>query len=351
MNHHRPIQAASPLVGFIPIVALALLCIFPTSVYIQPMGITISRLWFSLFAGATNCLFGFLDLHNRFSLNCLQSVLISLIPIEIVMAVVFLQHCFIITLILVSFSAAAALALRLFAAAAFKSELHDRKYDKPLKTVVGRISLQVLALTMSITLLGGSVFYFQDKYYEKPSVTPSSSIEQTEGNLVKTHIDRIAKLEGSAWETLDVAEKLDVLQTLLNIETTYLAIDPQTLICKKLGNGTLGEYSQAKKAVYIDKDSLADPEECINTVCHEARHAYQHYVVDTLDWDDQEVQHGFYYRDARRWRDNFDHYVDGSDDSGAYYSQRVEEDARRYGFESCYIYLAYIEDYCCNHDS
>ena len=340
-------RATFPLIRFIPVFLLAIPCIFPVNVYIQQLDITISSLWFSFFAGITNFIFAVTAPFEKLGLTYAQALIVQLIPLEIVIGLVFLQHYFAITFLLITCSAVAVIVhrFRAFAAAKKEFETYDQKFKRRIESNVRKVSLLIIALVMSVALCGGGVHYLKGNPVAMPSVAATNSVERTDGSLVKTHLNEIAKLKEDVWETLGTTEKLDVLQTVLNIETTFLAIEPLKITCEKLDDYTIGRYADGRNVIYINVNYLNSPEECIDTVCHEARHAYQYHVINSLDWDDEEVQNGFYFNDAREWRDNYNNYISGENDAEGYYTQSIEEDARNYASLALEEYQLYISFY------
>lgn len=77
----------------------------------------------------------------------------------------------------------------------------------------------------------------------------------------------------------------------------------------------------------------------LRVVCHEVFHAYEYYVVDNIDFDSDMVQNNYYFKNARKWRDNIKNYVPGIVDYEMYSDQPLEADARQYAEERVTAYL------------
>ena len=80
----------------------------------------------------------------------------------------------------------------------------------------------------------------------------------------------------------------------------------------------------------------------LDTICHECRHAYQHYVVDMLDWSQDSVNSHYYYRSAQQWKLELNDYRDGQLNYDTYYQQSIEADARAYAERSVYVYMEFL---------
>jgi len=326
---------------------LGISCFFPVAVYIEQLDLAISRIQFCIFAAIVNIFFACANPFEKYNLTYAQTLVMQLLPLEIVIGLVFFQHYFTVTLLLIAGSVFAVFVFRWIVRASFKAELEecDDGFKRRIERNVRKISGLFIAAVFSVVLVGGWPHFIQGNYIATPSVEASSSVEPTDGSLVKTFMPELAKLEEEAWGALDITEKIDILQILLNIETTYLVIEPMAITCEKINSEIAGEYSYIHKKMYIDVDCFDDPDLCIETICHEARHAYQHHVVNSLDWSDKEVQTGYFYRDARKWRDNFKNYISATVDEEGYYSQSIERDAREYATKALNDYKYYVNSY------
>ena len=134
------------------------------------------------------------------------------------------------------------------------------------------------------------------------------------------------------WKKYDIQEKTTLVQELADFEAEILGIPSVHLTVKKLGGFTLGEYSLETNEICVDVEHLGKSpvEEVINTVCHEMHHAYQHYLVDNIDWDSTITETSLF-AEVRSWRENENNYrqpyVDGYI---SYETQPVEAAASKY---------------------
>jgi len=107
-----------------------------------------------------------------------------------------------------------------------------------------------------------------------------------------------------------------------------------------------GIWQYAYNLILVDSMHLECDgfEMIVDTVCHETRHAYQHAVIDMLNWKDRNVRTAFYYNDVRQWKNERDNYIYTDMDYETYYAQSIEVDARDYAEERCRIYMEYIQE-------
>lgn len=162
--------------------------------------------------------------------------------------------------------------------------------------------------------------------------TPEASvpIESLVPELSALEISYVTRIEGlnpSDWQELAPAERLAALNEL---ESRLAEIEGRPAIelrGQSLGPGSYGYFDPLENIMVVSEDLLRSPspQEAIDTVAHEGRHAYQHYAID----------HPGFHPDAHEvaaWRDNFDNYLTASlYGYEAYRNQPVERDAWAFG--------------------
>jgi len=183
---------------------------------------------------------------------------------------------------------------------------------------------------------------------DKPLINFSKDAKTVSGfvdyALSNEDVDSFAIFGEGAWEKASLEDRASALQHLLNLEAAYLRIEPLTLKVVKLNRFIVGSYRYDRGVAYIDYEHLRDgnPAEVIDTICHEAFHAYQHAVVDSLDFSDEVVQTSRYFHQARSWHDNFENYIPSSVCYYSYRLQPVEYDAFAYATIRAEFYMEQI---------
>lgn len=83
------------------------------------------------------------------------------------------------------------------------------------------------------------------------------------------------------------------------------------------------------RSLTVDADNVKadDPFSVMDTVGHETRHQYQHYLVDHPDKRPADISEDT----IKSWKDNFDNYKRAENDYEAYRNQPIEVDARQAG--------------------
>ena len=157
-------------------------------------------------------------------------------------------------------------------------------------------------------------------------------------------------LDNGAWVMLSEEEQLDVLSTVLSIERTYLGLPTELhLEAATLDDDNLyGYYDHESRTVTINRGILAYPLNCLDTICHEARHSYQYYVAALYQNADPQYRNLLLLYDASSFLYELNNYTDADEDLEGYYSQRLEQDAEEYANDSLYDYvyriLGYMEE-------
>lgn len=167
---------------------------------------------------------------------------------------------------------------------------------------------------------------------------------------IESEIETLLVFSDGTWEELTAAERLDVLQKVANIESTYLGIPHELNVgATVLDDGVLGGYNDNTNSIIIDLTHLEhdDSYEVLDTVLHEARHAYQHSLISFYQIAAPEYKQLLVFKEVQQYDAEFSNYTHGSSNEtfDDYYYQTCEEDARSYADERSWLYWYYIEDY------
>lgn len=122
----------------------------------------------------------------------------------------------------------------------------------------------------------------------------------------------IEGLSFNDWKELSYNERVEVLQT-LEYKIAHIAHRPSCeLNVKNMKEGLYGYFSPNNRDItlngmYIKSNSFDDYKECLDTIIHEGRHAYQYYNLterevhpregDLTNWKSNEFEYG--YQDAQ----------------------------------------------------
>lgn len=187
------------------------------------------------------------------------------------------------------------------------------------------VGLTLIMVVSGISILFGSTIM-------KSRVSPATQANINEQSL-SNHMETIALLQEDSWSLLTVQERLDVLQTVANVEQRYLGLPNELNVgAANLNEDVLGYYSDKTHEIVISMDSLIcdSPWEVLDTVCHEAYHSYQHRMVEALHEADENSKNLRLFRRANSYASEFNSYISGEEDFCIYYFQDCESDAREY---------------------
>lgn len=205
---------------------------------------------------------------------------------------------------------------------------------------VAAFCMSVMVLLLGVSSLFG-VFFFS------PSTISAKEARSEEVTIAK-NIEVVSLLEEERWSTLATTEKLNILQTAANIETYYLGLPHElNIVAGSLSENTMASYNDKTHVITIDVDHLETDlaHDILDSLCHEARHAYQHRLCDVYDSLSEDQRELLVFYNVQMYKQEFSNYIDGKEDAFGYYFQWCESDARSYAIESVIDYYSKIEAY------
>lgn len=227
----------------------------------------------------------------------------------------------------------------------FKNKGKATKYCL-LNCCVVTQSIAAIALLVVMGIIG--IQWIFGANILKPSI-PATTGNQNSSRTINDNIDTILLLQKEAWQNLTTQEKLDVLQTVANIEAHYLGLPNELNVgASNLREYTLAHYNDMTYTITIDLDHLENDSvyDVLDSCCHEAYHGYQHRLVDAYRAANANSKTLLIYESAAQYEQEFVNYDDGYNDFDSYYTQECEIDAREYAknavsdyYERIYAYL------------
>ena len=167
-------------------------------------------------------------------------------------------------------------------------------------------------------------------------------------DTMEANMDAVLKLQPTVWENLNTHERIDVLQTVCNVETHYLGLnDPLTVQGDNLSPYTLGAYSDAQRLIRINLDHVEnDPvKDGLSTILHEIHHSYEHRLADVFDNISPGYRDLRLFKDAVHYSQEVDDYINPRDDYYGYMTQRLEMDSETYAELGVQEYYTRIADW------
>lgn len=162
------------------------------------------------------------------------------------------------------------------------------------------------------------------------------------------NIDVIADIAPERWVNLDIQQKLNVCQKIINCEARYLGLSHEiTVGTAELPEKTVACYSETQHQIVVNIDYLNNlySYDILETLIHECTHAYQHEQVDVYKTLDETSRNLLMFYDASIYMEEFANYEDGDHDYLHYYTQRIEKDARYAAATQSVEYVNRIEEY------
>ena len=176
------------------------------------------------------------------------------------------------------------------------------------------------------------------------------------GEVEEQYAEALKKTDGKLWLTLSDGEKVRVLQSIIDYESTVvLGISPIALEACEMEEYIAGRYSNTERKIMVSSACLKDyeAEDIIKVVLHETRHAWQFSMVElyrslSSSLDVQQLKLNVL-RDAKAYESNLLSYskYDGTDETyDAYNNQAIEVDSDEWAertFEERYRVHVYGE--------
>lgn len=273
-----------------------------------------------------------------FAHSFLLDVCYCLLPATLLFTLVFMQY---------HFWLGAALALTAVAAGAVISALtlkgERASYRKKCAVAARALLAAATALFLLPVLIAIFRYDMQPPHYRAEEsalasdAAPTREDRRSRQEMLDANPQVRTGLRQSAWEQMDMQERVNLLQLVADIEAAYLGIPSIPVSAEKLEPYTLGTYWSRARRLAIDTEHLgfSKPEDCVRTVAHEVFHAYQDYLAENIDWNSA-VTDSAYFDEALRWKKNGEDYLRGE----GYYEQPLEVSARDYSDAAVLVYFS-----------
>lgn len=211
----------------------------------------------------------------------------------------------------------------------------------------GLFFLATAAIILSITLDGFSIK--SHKYYVKTNSNETVSSQTTQNNM-----ETLLLLQDEEWIKLNDGEKLQVMQTVTNIECNFLKISDNIIVeARDLEPAINSFYDYKNNKIILDTKhlSVAAPTFVLKSVCHEIRHAWQNKLIDLYDMSDGKLYHSLLSDyDIVQFKEDFSDNNPTSNDDIISYSQYSEHEAENYAENAVKDYKYRICSYMVNHN-
>ncbi len=166
---------------------------------------------------------------------------------------------------------------------------------------------------------------------------------------LENNIDELAKLDEPVWETLNTDEKIEVIQTLAEVEKSYLGLAVKLKISVEPAQTTerMGYYLKSGEKIVISKHSIENNSSwvIVNTLCHEIYHAYEDKLIDLYIKAEPSEKKLDIFSDARNYYREYKNYISPEDNYSGYYNQATEADAREHAKQATINYYRYIKNH------
>lgn len=208
----------------------------------------------------------------------------------------------------------------------------------------------ILAVLTVVSMIGmaGYCFTGMDLVSAPSSTLADAAVVSDDGRSWGSNQNILKQWKENIYTELSDEEKKDLFQETINLECQYWGIEPVKLEVETYESETLmGYYVDKYYVISIRKEMFDMPrDEVLNTLLHETHHAYVHKAVQSVDWDDKNIEKNKelrVYKDLQMYKQGIENYVSADVDPDGYYNNPIEVAAREYAEEWTWRYLEYIE--------
>ena len=167
-------------------------------------------------------------------------------------------------------------------------------------------------------------------------------------HCLDANIEVISDIEPTRWKKLEIQEKLNVSQKIVNCEARYLGISHEIRVgTADLDEGTLACYIESKHQIVLDIEYLESSYsyDILESLIHEVTHAYQHELINMYLELDEKTRNLLIFYPVSQYLDEFTNYENGDKNYMLYYGQLAEIDARKAGRTEALVYIERVEEY------
>jgi hypothetical protein len=210
---------------------------------------------------------------------------------------------------------------------------------------VMKITLILLTLTIPVTL---TIQYFNLGVLPSVEDNPLDK-QRNRPDFVVLNLQTLKKLDNEIYETLNIDERIEVLQLVEYIEAHMEKRPPYKITHKSMAIYHYAQHYYYSGIMILNTYHLEKPYAGIMlyTVLHEGRHITQEYLIQSIDWTSPFAQTSKSLEHARKIKENIENYYSYdlfNDDIIRYRGQYVEVDADTFAKETILTYQQYIEN-------
>ena len=170
-------------------------------------------------------------------------------------------------------------------------------------------------------------------------------------NTIESNIETLALLQDDTWSGLSMTNRIDVLQTVADIEAAYWGLPHKlTVITSLTSENILGHYIDHTHTITIGTNHLqhGNPRDILETLTHEAYHAYEYRLADVYEDVSNAHKNLRLLNRAKVYYEELSNYASSEDDPIGYLFQIVEFDSEAYSMAAVERYYDAINTYLNN---
>lgn len=314
---------------------------------VSPLSVHQSSILFCFLVGLC-AVFGYFVTRTRHR-NTANLLITLMIPCELYAIITYGKYCRPLLL--------AVCVMTLLVCCAFCIWIFSRPISSPAR--IGKIRLSrmkrcfigcraLFALFLFFILPFGIITQLNDGMNQPPPI-PSTAPVQSKQKMIQDHIDILCQLQVIQWPSLSESEKLEILQTVADIERADLGVGPQLIVeTGTLQGDIVGNYNRKTHHITVDTDffKTATPQKALEILTHECYHAYQSQLAELYTRLHEYYRNLKMIRQLNTYAEEFESYTSAHStrkEFEQYYNQTVEVDARSYSEQAVEEYFSTLE--------
>ena len=281
-----------------------------------------------------------------------QQILFVLVPSELLLLFIFAQYHFAIAAALLLVWLIACVIVEIMVRRSTSGLQPRSRAVRTAKRQIGRFGVVFLAALTCVPCALSLFFYHAENPVYKANQALLTWLKlayedhlEAADDIYEANTELFSYFDEETWEGLDAEERITMVQALVDFECEEVLGSPTvTVFSESISASVLGYYDGETENICINLNLLeeADARDCMETVCHEAYHVYQDYLIESIDWED-EIMQTYYFREALEWVYNSENYVPGSITTyETYADQDLEASAETFGEEETERILSVI---------
>lgn len=183
------------------------------------------------------------------------------------------------------------------------------------------------------------------------SIEATNNADTKDNSFIKAHLKELMPIIDGTYDNLSLAQRLDIFQTIVNIECTYfgssIAVPVKAMPIPAESGTICAYYYSEEETIYLNELVFndLDAEDALYIVLHEVYHVYQHEQKKLYESVPDELKGLSTLSSAKECKEGLDNYINSEEDYEEYENQAIEQDANSFAYVTTAEYIELITQY------